>query len=429
MQSIIKQLRASTFLRHNAILFAGAIGAGALNYLYYPILGRMLEPSAFGEVQTLVSLFLQIVIFLNVMGLLTVNIIANNGDNPEAQRTVFELEKLALIISFLILIATFALGPILKSFFNFDELLPFATLALAIVVSVPATFRTAFLRGKQLFAMTSIANIIGAAAKLALSVIFVLLGFGTTGAILGLVLAQVISAGYAAVRARQNGFGPSLREDIWKLPNMKLVAPELKYALLVLVGSLTITAFYSIDIIVVKHLFDAHTAGLYAGISTVARIIFFLTATVSQVLMPAIKIKASPKDNQRALKNSLVLLLGLGGGALLVFAIVPRLIVQLLMGKDYLEYASLLPWLSLVILIVSVLNLYVSYYMALRQYAIAVIAIMGLAVTCGLVGIHHDSLRAVVDSMLYGTCTMGILLAGWIGARKLKSKQLGGAET
>lgn len=423
MQTIsqqMKQIKSSTFLRQNAVLFIGSVGAGALNYLYYPILGRLLQPSSFGEVQTLVSLFLQIVIFLNVLGLLTVNIIANHGDNPHAQRTVFELEKIALIISVIILLATLALGPTLKSFFNFDDVTPFIILALSVVVTVPQTFRTAFLRGKQLFGMTSISNIVGSAAKLALSVAFIIIGWGTTGAILGLVGAQLIAFVYAAVRARQNGFEPSFKKDLLHWPDMKLVSPELKYAGLVLAGSLTTTAFYSIDIVVVKHAFDAHTAGLYAGISTIARIIFFLTGSVSQVLMPAIKLKNPRKENQQILKKSLMLLVGVGGAALIVFAIAPKLVIKILMGSEYLPYANLLPLLSLVILVVSILNLYISYYMALRQYAIALIAIIGLAVTCGLVGIRHDSLRAVVDSMLYGTCFTGVLLAGWFGMRQRK---------
>lgn len=425
MHRLRQTIQNNPFLRNNAILFIGSVGVGALNYLYYPVLGRMLQPGAFGEVQTLVSLFLQIVIFLNVLGLLTVNIIANHGTSKHAQRTVFELEKLALIISLVILAAALSLGPVLKNFFNFDDTAPFAMLALAVVVSVPATFRTAYLRGRELFGMTSISGLIGAAAKLLLSVLFIWFGWGTTGAIAGLVVAQALAFLYAALRASQAGFMPSLRSDLFHWPDGRLIFPELKYAGLVLVGSLTITVFYSIDIIIVKHAFDAHTAGQYAGISTVARIIFFLTGSVAQVLIPAVKLSKPAHENRQALLKSLYLLLAVGGSALVVFAAAPRLVIGILMGQDYVQYADLLPRLSFVLLLVSIINLFVSYYMALRRYAIAVIAIIGLAVTCGLVGIHHDSLRAVVDSMLYGTASMGIILAAWAGISEFSKQRRG----
>jgi O-antigen/teichoic acid export membrane protein len=47
-------------LWHNGIFFVGSLVASVLNYLYYPVLGRMLHPAAFGESQTLVSMFLQV---------------------------------------------------------------------------------------------------------------------------------------------------------------------------------------------------------------------------------------------------------------------------------------------------------------------------------------------------------------------------------
>ena len=80
MRTIVRPLSTSAFLRHNAIFFVGAVAVGALNYLYYPILGRMLNIESFGEVQTLVSLFVQLQIFLTVMSQVTVNVVANYED-------------------------------------------------------------------------------------------------------------------------------------------------------------------------------------------------------------------------------------------------------------------------------------------------------------------------------------------------------------
>jgi O-antigen/teichoic acid export membrane protein len=422
MQKLVQLFKDSEFLRHNAVFFAGSMAVSVLNYLYYPVLGHLLKPAAFGEVQTLISLFLQIAIFLTVLGLLTVNLVANYGDKPEVQRTILELEKLALFISAVGLIIAVACGPILQRFFRFDEVMPFIVLAIAVVVSVPSTFRMAYLRGKQKFGLNSWAQLIGAGSKLVFSVILIALGFGTTGAIAGLVIAQIVSFVYAGVKAEQAGFKLKLRTNFWRMPDMKLILPELKYAGLVLVGSLVITALYSIDIIAVKHYFDSRTAGLYAGIATVARIIFFLTGSISQVLLPAVKLTNSDHDNRQVLKKSAILLVAIGGVALLVFWLLPGLIMQILLGHEYRAYAHLLPLLSLVVFIVSVINLIVLYHMALRRYAIAYIAIIGLAVTCGLVVISHASLQAVINSMLYGTLTMAGLLAGWTLATTKKKE-------
>ncbi len=425
-RGILRAAQSSEFLRHNAIFFAGSMAIGALNYLYYPILGRMLAPAAFGEVQTIVTLFLQLAVFLGVIGNLTVNIVANHPGEKAAQRTMMELERLALIVSVICLAVTAIIAPQLRNFFQFKDTLPFIVLAVAMVISVPATFRSAYLRGSKAFGAASVAGLISAAAKLLLSVLFVKLGWGVSGAIFGLVIAQALSYLYAAMQAQRSGYKTPSGASWFTLPNIKLIQPELKYAGLVLVCSLTTTMLYSVDVIAVKHYFDAHTAGLYAGLATVARIMFFLTGSIAQVLLPSVKLKQPSSANRAVLAKSAVLTSMVGGGVLLMFWIMPSRVVNLLMGEGYEPYAHLLPRLSLVIFTVSLLNLVMLYFMALRRYAIGFLGILGITVTCGLVGMYHDSPQAIIDSMLYGVTGLGVSIMVWLLLTRRPAKTEGG---
>lgn len=423
MMQIVKTLRKSTFVRHNAILFVGSMSMGLLNYLYYPVLGRLLHPGSFGEVQTLASLFAQVAIFLSVLGLLTVNIVANYEDVDKRNLVIMELERLAALLAIVLLVVTLLADSTLKHFFHFASVWPFPVLVLAVLVSVPLTFRGAYLRGLKYFGLTSVMGVIGSAADLVLAALFVLLGWGTTGAIFGLAVGQLVAAGYASIQARRHGFTESWRTSLLRVPDLRLIGPELRYALLVLIGSLGMTAMYSLDTIVVKHYFDAHTAGLYAGISTVARIIFFITGSIAQVLLPAIKLSNAPRENWLVLAKSFGLLMLIGGGALLVFALAPRFVVGILMGGKYLPLAGLLPRLSLLMFVVSLVNLIMLYFIALRRYAIALIVIMGSAVTYGLLHVDHQTPLAVIDSLLYGSLSMMLILGIWLGGTKLKLKK------
>lgn len=406
------------------MLFVGSLGVGFLNYLYYPVLGRLLQPGTFGEVQTLASLLAQIMIFLSVLGLLTINIVANYEDGAKRNQTLSELERLALFIALALVAVTAAISPMLRQFFNFGSSLPFVIMAAAVAVSVPYTFRSSFLRGKHLFTHVSLVAIVASASDLVLAAVFVLLGWGTAGAIAGLLVGQLIALVLAAVLTSRRGYHESLRGTLMRLPDLRLIAPELKYALLVLIGSLGITGLYSVDAIAVKHYFDARTAGLYAGIATIARIVYFVTGSVVQVLLPTVKLRASPRENQQILLKSLILLCVVGGGVLMVFGLLPRLVIRLLMGATYLRYASLLPRLSIVIFIISLLNLFIMYHMALRRYAIMVIVIIGSTATYGLLRVHHASLQAVIDSLLFGSLSTMALLGGWLIGAQLKRKRL-----
>lgn len=400
---LIQTLSRSDFLKHNAIFFLGSIAVGALNYIYYPVLGRLMEPAAFGEIQVLISLFLQFTIFLNVLSMITVNITVNQQNSQKAHRIIFELEKLAAYVAAFILIISLAGGEFLRSSLHFESTVPFTALALAILVSIPLTFRSAYARGKKRFGIASMSQLIGAAVKIIFSSLLVVFGFGVTGAIFGIVVAQFIAFLYAARYAARLGFSRGSDTHYGTLPDIRLVLPELKYAGAALGGLLSITMLMSIDIIVVKYYFDAHTAGLYAGIATVARIVFFLATPIAQVLMPMVKIGALSNKNRSLFFKSLGLTTLICGVTLFVCTLWPEFVVRFLMGVEYITYSSLLPPLMWGVFIISVTNLVFMYLLALRQKMITLVGIIGFAASLGLMLVWHGSLQAIVMSMLAGS--------------------------
>jgi O-antigen/teichoic acid export membrane protein len=396
----LKGLKQSSFLKHNAVFFFGSVAVGALNYLYYPILGRLMPPAAFGEIQVLVSLFLQFTIFLNVLTLITINIAVNYKDTAKAHRMIFELEKLASYFALGLLAVSILGGGFLREQLRFDSTLPFVALALAMLASIPLTFRSAYARGQKKFGIASVSQLLGAGTKIVFSAMLVVLGLGVSGAIFGIVAAQLAAFFYAARWAARLGFRRPGDTSYATLPDLKLVVPELKYAAIAFVGLLTITLMMSIDVIVAKHYFDAHTAGLYAGIATVARIAFFLAAPVAQVLMPLVKIDKPAHENRALLQRSILLTVAVCGSFLAVCTVAPGMVVKILMGVDYITYAHLLAPLTLSICIISIINLICMYYLSLRRKMVMVVGIIGFAATLSFMLVWHSSLQALVYSML-----------------------------
>lgn len=415
----LQRLGNSQFLRHNAVFFFGSLAVGGLNYLYYPIIGRLLEPTAFGEVQTLVSIFLQLSIFLTVLSLVIVNIVTNTPDEQRRNALVFEFERLALVASLAVLLLSLVFQRQLQSFLQFESSWPFPVLALCMVVTVPFILRGALLRGKQRFGLVSAGNLIAAGAKIVFSAALVAAGLGTIGAIGGIVAAQTAAWIFVGAWAYRLGLkhipGKRLR-----LPNMRLLLPELKYGAFVLLGSLAITLQYSIDILVVKHYFDAHVAGLYAAVAAVARILFFLTASIPQVLISAVRMHHAPSKNKALLVKSGVLLCALGLPTLAVLCLAPEPVIRVLMGGSYEGLASLLPRLAIAIFVVSVTNLIVSYYLALRRYGIAVVVALGVVVTFALLLWQHQTPAAVVNNLLIGSLVMLGLASAWVISVRLQ---------
>jgi O-antigen/teichoic acid export membrane protein len=335
VKQLIDRAAGSTFLRHNLIFFTGSTVVSVLNYLYYPVLGRLLPTSDFGSV------------------------------------------------------------------------VPFIILAFTVFVGIPATLSTSFLQGMKRFGALAWSNIVPAASKLGLSVVFVLLGMGTNGALLGLAASQLINLAYTAYLSAKAG-RPRLRLG-FKRADLQLVRPELGYAGLVFVASLSINVLLSIDIVAVKHWFSPHEAGLYAGIATIARIIFFLTGPLTAVLIASVKL-GDARHNRALLKRSAGLLALLGGSALAFFALFPAFTITLLLGRRYLEFAPQLPGLSLAIFILSAANLLLFYHLMLRRYQVVGAAVVSLATMVVLLTLHHESIPIVVGTLIEGAIITFILV-------------------
>jgi len=414
MQRYLSIYRSNPFLKNNLVFFLGSVAVGALNYLYYPVIGRLMSPSAFGEVQTLISVFLQLTIFLGVLSLVAVNLIANDK-NDRAQRIVTELQLASLWLSVGTLVITILAATWLQSAFRFESVWPFILLTVALIAAVPFTFQTAYLRGRERFGATSLANLLVAGGKIIFSVGLVLAGFGTSGAIGGLIAAQLVGLAYAfsqAQKGRMKQTAQALSVRWW--PDIRVVAGEIKYVGYALVGSLGVMLLLSLDVIVVKYFFDAHTAGLYAGVATVARIIFFLTASIAQVLLPAVKIGNSVRENHGLLVKSALILIGLSVPVLMLCIAAPSFVMNALMGSEYDQFSELLPLLSLAIFFISILNLLILYCLALRRYTPALLTMAGTLVTYGVMLFYHTTLHDIVAILLCGSMVIACSVTGWL---------------
>ena len=98
----IKQIKdlasKSDLIRHNAIFFIGTMGIAVFNYLYYPVIGRLVTVPDFGEIQAVISLFMQLGIVLTAFGYVVTNIVSN-ASNRDANSLILRLEQIMLVVS------------------------------------------------------------------------------------------------------------------------------------------------------------------------------------------------------------------------------------------------------------------------------------------------------------------------------------------
>jgi len=407
LSRIVELIKTSPFLRHNAIFLSGSLGVAALNYLFYPLLSRLLTPADFGEVQTLTSLFTQAAIFLTILTYVTIHVTVNITDEQERNQTLIGMERLAILIGYsLLAIALFSVNS-LRVFLNFTEDWPFVALIVALALSVPLAFRMAFLRGQKQFFRASLTDGVGSASKLLLAPLFVLFGGRSLGAIVALAVSQVLSLVASIIWSRQAGLhGFALGAARLHLDLLK---PYWKHASAVLLGAGGVTIIQTLDIVSIKHYFPPTEAGLYAGITTIAGIIYFLMAPITGVLITTVNSNQSTTKNQSRLKASLVLMLLLGGSALLVMSLFPGLIIKLLVGSKYLVDAPYLPRIGLAMLLLAAANALMMYHIALKRYAYSLASIAIFVLMLGLMRANHATIEAVINNIIFGSFVLLII--------------------
>lgn len=422
MQSFIRRLVADSFFQYNAIFFFGSFVAAILNYLFHPILGRLLSREAFGEVEAILSLSMQAGVIVTVFTILVTHLVANHEPSALENAVVQKLQRLALVLVAILCVVLVAISTRLQTSFRFGSLFPFFALAMLLFVGVMVSFRNARLQGLHRFRELSLAGILGSGSKLVLAVTFVLFGWGTNGAVAALVFANVAVWWYVQKQVRHH---------LKVTPEMPIAPDELRRrmrqelvfgAFIFLVLS-TVTFLSTGDIVVVKLLFSPEIAGNYSGIATVARIIFFLTGSISGVLLPMVKRQNDTNTNRRLLIKAFLLTMVLGGAVLVVFAAWPQFAIRLFIGTKYDHLAYLLPLVSLLLYLVSLLNVLIIYAIANRDYRVIPSVFLGVAtVGLSLVWFHQTPTQVIV-SFLCGVLVMGgswCLRMGFIYLRHLQ---------
>lgn len=80
---MIRNFFSDKFFRDNAVFFIGSMVIAVLNYLYHPVLSRMMSVEEFGEVEALLSLTYLTGILLTAFGTIATNIAANHGHHMD----------------------------------------------------------------------------------------------------------------------------------------------------------------------------------------------------------------------------------------------------------------------------------------------------------------------------------------------------------
>jgi O-antigen/teichoic acid export membrane protein len=152
------------------------------------------------------------------------------------------------------------------------------------------------------------------------------------------------------------------------------------------------------DVLIVKHFFDGATAGQYAALALIGRIVFFATWSVVITMFPLVAQKHQRQEPHRQLLwTGLGMVLGVSAAIVTAAFILPDTIVQILFGAEYLMVAPLLWLYAVATALFALANVLINYRLALGDRRGTVFALVaGILQVVALLLFHATLFQIVI---------------------------------
>ncbi|MFA5130529.1 MAG: oligosaccharide flippase family protein [Patescibacteria group bacterium] len=409
----IRRATKDPFFRNSALFFSASMVVAFLNYLFHPVLARLLSLQDFGDVQAILAMFGILSTIMGGFSIATVHASVNCEDQNECSAVIASLRRTALIL----ILSIFVILTVGSRFFatelHFSSPWLFVILGGSLVMGALQIFRTGYLQGQRNFKAVSIANILISGGRVLFSAVFVLLGWRAFGASFGILSAQIISFAYVFCKTRK-----ILSAHATALSSER-VREELGYVVFFAVSTIFVTALYTTSVLVVKRFFSPEIAGAFSGISTIANIVFFATSSFATVLLSSIKRTHANEERRKIFFKATALISVIGLSFSLLCLVFPSFITRILIGARYVPYAYLLPWLVFAFFFASLVNVCVYYSLAMRQKGLILLAICVSFALVLLIAIRHDSPLQIAQNYL-AINVIALIAMGIFVSRQLK---------
>ena len=331
-------------------------------------MGRILGPSGYGELTTLISLlFISGAITGTFQTSVTRYVSAYNTHNNayKIKNFFIKITIRFFILSCLIFILLLLLLKPLTSFLNMQSSLPLIILGVIIIEGSLASVITGVIQGMGRFKALGFNSILSTSLKLVLGIFFIYLGFKSFGAVIGIMLSALIAylIFFLSIKDILRLKIPSNIDSSIHIKNFY------KSTMMILISTVLITLISYFDIVLVKHFFSPQNAGYFAAASQIGRIILFVPGAIGIVIFPRFteKYEKNERLKNTFLKSFLILLIS-SVLFLIIYYFFPELVTKLMYGTVYKDSSKLIFLYGLFMTFISFINLQIFYFISMRNY-------------------------------------------------------------
>lgn len=372
------------------MLLATVVGGGC-NFLYQILMGNFIQ-NDLAELNTLLGILYIASVPSSAVQNVIIRYVSKFKVMGEESMVAWLLKRIMIFaslagVAIAVLLLMILSVPSVASTIKVTSTLPVLLIAIGVVISMISPVGQGAMQAFQRFTPYGALTVGNFVLKLTIGVGMVLLGYGISGALGGVVVGLAFACGASIIFVRKYFFmasKPAEGKDIWRFTIPATVA---------LLGYSVIT---QADVIFATSLLPATEADAYSAASQLAKIILYLPGAVSTVMFPKIsKAHAESQltsnnvdETSRILRAAFIMTVALSGLVVAVYFLFPNTVINVLYPlvayKD--QIAPILQWLGVAIMLLGLANLFVLYGLATDGHAYTVIIITSVLVMLSLFG-------------------------------------------
>jgi len=405
------------FIMHELVtgsfyIFLGSMAANIFAFLLNLFLARNLSYADYAIFSSLLSVIIIASVPANSLNTIIVKFATGyyaKNQTEKLKLLYLKFLKFILGVSIFICLLFVSLSIPISNFLRLDNLWYVVLVGVTVAAFYLNVLNGAFLQSLLKFSFISLVTSISGLIKLLVGVVLVYLGFRAFGGLWSIFFMTFVSF--------LIGFYPLRKIILLKVKNKDILIKTdeiYSYAIPTFVTVLSLTAFTSMDVILVKHFFNPQEAGFYAGLSLIGKVIFYFTAPIPMVMFPLLVKRHSTGKNFKSLFYLALILVLLPSLAITVFYFFfPEAVIMLFLGgRDYLTIAKYLGFFGLYLTIFSLVNVCVNFFLSLNKTKIAPVVVGASILQTVLIYFYHNNFyEIIVVSLAVSTALLIYLLS------------------
>lgn len=416
LRSFYERARSNDVFRHGLLVFAATTLVNLGGFLFHAEVSRNLGVAAYGSLYAVISLAqlaaLPAGILTTVISKFAAEFRALN-DPAHLRALSLLVSKVFGIVALLYVASGFAFGTAIGQFLQVPSWAVVLAAAMAGAVILILALR-AIAQGVQDFGGFSVSLALEAGLKATLGGALTMAKLGLAGGLSGFAAGGVLSGAYIGWR---------LWAKYAKAARTKLHI-DWRRVFFTTIGATALTVATTIltfgDVIVVKHFFSPHEAGIYAAASLGGKILFFLVSFAPTVLIPKVVDSQTRGENSiGTLGGVLIMVVGLSLVGCMGFLSGANVILHLLVGGKFNEAAPILPWYALAMSLLAITNVIASYSIALHRFAFSVPLVLIAAVEIVAIYVYHPALHSVLNMLVAGNALALVAVSITLGVQSV----------